>query len=62
MFNEETWKMGEELAQEYMKKNGYKIVYTNFAMRGFELDIVATISKKARLKKIKKELKLKIKN
>ena len=62
MFNEETWKMGEQLAQEYMKKNGYKIVYTNFAMRGFELDIVATLSKKARLKKIKKELKLKIKN
>ena len=62
MFNEETWKMGEQLAQEYMKKNGYKIVYTNFAMRGFELDIVATLSKKIRLKNMKKENKEKIKN
>ena len=61
MFNEETWKMGEELAQDYMKKNGYKIAYTNFAMRGFELDIVATLSKKMRLKHLKKELKNKIK-
>ena len=62
MFNEETWKMGEQLAQEYMKKNGYKIVYTNFAMRGFELDIVATLSKKIRLRNMKKENKEKIKN
>ena len=29
MYNDETWKMGEQIAQEYMKKAGYKIVYTN---------------------------------
>ena len=60
MFNEETWKMGEQLAQEYMKKNGYKIVYTNFAERGFELDIVAILSKKLQFKKLKLETKNKI--
>lgn len=61
MYNEETWKMGEELAQTYMKKQGYKIIYTNFAVKGFELDIVATLSKKVQLKNLKKELKQKIK-
>ncbi len=61
MFNEETWKMGEDLAQEYMKKHGYKIVYTNFAVKGFELDIVATLSAKKQLKKFKAETKEKLK-
>lgn len=60
MFNEETWKMGEQLVRQYMKKNGFKIVYTNFAMRGFELDIVATLSKKARWKQLKNDTKLKL--
>ena len=52
MYNEETWKIGEALAQQYMKKNGYKIVYTNLSERGFELDIVAILSKKAQFKKL----------
>ena len=62
MYNEETWKLGEQLAQQYMKKHGYKIVYTNFAERGFELDIVAILSKKQQFKNLKKETKEKIKN
>ena len=62
MYNEDTWKMGEELAQQYMKKHGYKIVYTNFALKGFELDIVAILSKRAQLKKLKIETKEKLKN
>ena len=60
MFNDDTWKYGEQLAQEYMKKAGYKIVYTNFAERGFELDIVAILSKKLQFKKLKLETKNKI--
>ena len=62
MYNEETWKIGEELARIYMKKHGYKIVYTNFDERGFELDIVAILSKKQQLKNLKIETKQKIKN
>ena len=53
MFNDDTWKYGEQLAQEYMKKAGYKIIYTNFAERGFELDIVAILPKKIQLKNLK---------
>lgn len=60
MFNDDTWKIGEQMAQEYMKKAGYKIVYTNFAERGFELDIVAILSKNLQLKKLKIETKNKI--
>ncbi len=60
MYNEETWKIGEQMAQEYMKKAGYKIVYTNFAERGFELDIVAILPKKIQLKKLKIDTKKKI--
>ena len=61
MYNEDTWKIGEQLAQDYMKKEGYKIIYTNFAERGFELDIVAIETKKKQLKKLKSELKDKLK-
>ncbi len=61
MFNDETWKMGEQLAQEYMKKQGYKILYTNFADKGFELDIVARLSKFRQYKKLKQETKKKFK-
>ena len=61
MYNDETWKMGEELAQQHMKKHGYKIIYTNFAERGFELDIVAILPKKQQLKSLKLETKEKIK-
>lgn len=60
MYNEETWKIGEQMVQEYMKKAGYKIVYTNFAERGFELDIVAILPKKLQIKKQKLELKDKV--
>lgn len=62
MFNESTWKIGEELARKYMKKQGYKIVYTNFSGKGFELDIVATLSARAQIKKLKIEYKEKLKN
>lgn len=61
MYNDETWKLGEQLAQEYMKKHGYKILYTNFAERGFELDIVAILSSKEQYKKLKIETKKKLK-
>ena len=61
MYNEDIWKMGEQLAQEYMKKAGYKIIYTNFAEHGFELDIVAILPKKIQYKNLKKEIKEKIK-
>ena len=61
MYNDETWKLGEQLAQEYMKKHGYKIIYTTFAERGFELDIVAMLSAKEQFKKLKNETKAKIK-
>ena len=62
MFNESTWKIGEELARNYMKKQGYKIVYTNFSGKGFELDIVATLSVRVQIKKLKQEFKQKLKN
>lgn len=55
MFNELTWKDGEKRAREYMTKCGYKIVYTNFACVGVELDIVAILPKKVQIKMIKKE-------
>lgn len=32
---------GEDLACEYLKKNGYKILERNFRIRGGEIDIVA---------------------
>ena len=60
MFNDDTWKIGEQMAQEYMKKAGYKIVYTNFAERGFELDIVAILPKKIQFKNLKIDTKKRI--
>lgn len=62
MFNENTWHSGEKLAQEYMKKNGYKLLYTNFSCVGVELDIVAILPRKIQIKKLKQENKLKIKS
>lgn len=53
MFKEKTWKDGERLAQEYMKKHGYKIIYTNFSCVGVELDIVALLPKKIQKKQAK---------
>ena len=39
MFNKITWKDGEKLTYDYMKKKGYKMVYTNFSCPVAELDI-----------------------
>lgn len=61
MFNENTWKEGEKLTAEYMKEFGYKIVYTNFHCAGVELDIVAILPRKVQIKKLKAELKEKLK-
>lgn len=61
MFNEETWKNGEKLAQEYMKKNGYKIVDTNYSCVGVELDIIAIYSRARQIKELKAELKERLK-
>ena len=62
MFNENTWKDGEKRVQKYMKKLGYKILYTNFKCVGVELDIVAIYPKKLKVKKLKEFYKSKIKN
>ncbi len=35
------WKKGEKLAQNYLKKNGYKILGTNLKNHFAEVDIVA---------------------
>lgn len=57
MFKEKTWRDGERLAQEYMKKHGYKIIYTNFSCVGVELDIVALLPKAVQKKQAKKSYK-----
>lgn len=62
MFNDITWKDGEEKTVEYMKNNGYKILYTNFSCVGVELDIVAILSVEEQKKKLKLELNESIKN
>ena len=62
MFNYVTWKEGEQATQEYMKKQGYKIVYINYSCIGVELDIVAIWPKKKQVKLLKDELKSKLKN
>ena len=62
MFNEKTWKNGEEIAAKYMLSKGYKILFRNFRCKVAELDIVAIFSKKEQKKLLKKELLLKIKN
>ncbi len=61
MFNLKTWKDGEQIAQRYMKKEGYKIIYTNYTVAGVELDIVAIYPKKLQVSKLKKELLQKLK-
>ena len=60
MFKETTWKEGEQKVQEYMKKLGYKIIYTNFSCVGVELDIVAVLPKKVQEKIFKLEYKQKM--
>ena len=53
MFNAKVWHEGEALAQEYLKKLGYKIIETNAKMAGSEVDIVAKEPKKLVIKRIK---------
>ena len=60
MFKEKTWKDGELMVQKYMKKNGYKILWTNFSCVGVELDIVAFLPKDVQINSIKDEYKKKI--
>ena len=62
MIDEKVWKNGELKALKYMKKCGYKIITTNFSGKGFELDIVARQNKKKLIKKLRADLKLKLKN
>ena len=61
MFNRKTWKDGEYITQKYMKKEGYKIFYKNYSIAGVELDIVAIYYKELQIKKLKKQLKEKLK-
>lgn len=60
MFKEKTWRDGELQVQEFMKKKGYKILWTNFACVGVELDIVALLPKSVQVKRIKEEYNKKI--
>lgn len=41
MSNKITGNLGEDLACEYLKKQGYKILERNYRIRGGEIDIVA---------------------
>lgn len=41
MFNKQTGSHGEDLACDYLKKLGYKILERNYLIRGGEIDIVA---------------------
>ena len=38
---QDTGNLGEKLAQKFLKKNGYRIVETNFNCRRGEIDIIA---------------------
>jgi putative endonuclease len=40
--NYETGKLGEKLAEEFLNKNGYRIIERNFHTRFGELDLIAT--------------------
>ncbi len=48
---------GENMAAEYLKKNGYKILARNCVFAGAELDIVALYSAKMQKKHLKKSYK-----
>lgn len=41
LFKKEEGERGEQLAVEYLKKQGYKIIERNFRIRGGEIDIIA---------------------
>jgi len=67
MNKDEYGKFGENLAIKYLKKQGYKILVTNYSSKVGEVDIIAIETKKARKKQanyhalpkeIKKEDKL----
>ena len=60
MFKETTWKDGEKKVQNYMKRRGYKIIYTNFSCVGVELDIVSILPKKIQIQALKQEYKQKM--
>jgi len=62
MLNIKTWKEGEKLAADYMKKRGYKIIYTNFSCKIAELDIVAVLPKKVQKRAIKSDIRCQIAN
>ena len=62
MNNIKVWKEGEKQVADYMKKIGYKIVYTNFFCKVAELDIVAILPKKVQKRSILNENKAKIKD
>lgn len=57
MFNFNTWKNGESLAQKYLIKLGYKILDTNAKLAGAEVDIVALMPAKLQKKELKNLLK-----
>ena len=62
MFNEKTWKDGEKLVQDYLKKLGYKVKFTNLDVAGVELDVVSVLSVSKIQKELKFEYKQKIKS
>lgn len=62
MFNEKTWRDGENLVQQHLTKNGYKILKTNFSCVGVEIDIASILPKNVQLKSLKAEFKEKLKN
>jgi putative endonuclease len=41
LFKKEEGELGERLAVEYLKKQGFKIIDRNFRIRGGEIDIIA---------------------
>jgi putative endonuclease len=41
MFKKEEGELGEKIAAEYLKKQGFKIIDRNFRIRGGEIDIIA---------------------
>lgn len=41
MFKKDLGHQGEALAQKYLKKQGYKIIDTNFSCKSGEIDIIA---------------------
>lgn len=40
LFNKEEGERGEQIAVDYLKKQGYKILERNFRIRGGEIDVI----------------------